>query len=110
LIVMQPCDATNNIPLGLADLDASTGQQLWGVGIAAPKQGACPLGMPKIAIRQDGAVVIANPLQVTPALVVLDGETGSILSQPTIPPSTIGFSSNNCDCFTPMGQPIVDPD
>jgi hypothetical protein len=43
-------------------------------------------------------------------LVVLDGETGSIFSQPTIPPSTIGWSTNSCDCFTPMGQPIVDAD
>jgi hypothetical protein len=66
-----------------------------------------------MAIRQDGAVVVAMPLQVTSPLLILDGSTGQTLSAPVIPPSSIQDttgSTNSCDCLTPLGQPIVDSD
>lgn len=113
LLVTEVCDGTNNLPLDIIDLDAVTGAQLWTATVAMPTNGACPLGAPKIAIRQDGAVVIANPLQVSPALVVVDGKSATVLSTPTIPPSiliNVFGQSTSCDCFTPVGQPIVDSD
>jgi hypothetical protein len=107
------CNSTN--PLTVMDQDSVTGQQLWQAQIS-PSSGSgtsCPLGTPKVAIRQDGSVVIANPLQVSPALVILDGPSGISLPTPTIPSSTLTNEfgqSTSCDCFTPVGQPMVDSD
>ena len=51
---------------------------------------------------------------VSPALMIVDGQTGSQLSiTPGIPPSTITDAygnANTCDCFTPVGPPMVDSD
>jgi hypothetical protein len=111
LLVTEVCDATNNLPMDIIDLDGVTGASVWTATVAQPTNGACPLGAPKLAIRQDGAVVIANPLQVSPALVILDGPSGGVLPTPTIPGSTLINAMGQpqtCDCFTPVGQPIVD--
>lgn len=108
--------ACNSVyPLSVIDLDGGSGLQLWKATLAPPSGNGivCPAGVPKIAIRQDAAVVIANPLQVSPALILLDWKSGNALSAPPIPPSTsTDFSGHvtSCDCLTPVGQPIVDSD
>ena len=38
----------------------------------------CPLDSPKIAIRQDGAVVVAAAQNRLPSLMILDGPSGSL--------------------------------
>jgi hypothetical protein len=79
--------------------------------------GACPAGVPKLAARQDGAVVVTGPLQLSPALMILDQNTGNQFPAPLIPPSTFTgkvFGQDpqavSCDCFTRVGQPMVDSD
>jgi hypothetical protein len=75
--------------------------------------GGCPAGAPKLAARQDGALVVTGPLQVSPALMIVDQNTGNQFPAPAIPPSTFTNSfgqSTSCDCFTRVGQPMVDSD
>jgi hypothetical protein len=117
LLSMQACDSTDpiNKPFTVLDKDAVTGATLWQGGFVQFSENTpvCLAGIPKIAIRQDGAVVVAMPLQVTNPLLILDGKTGGTLSSSSIPPSTIQDTTgsvNSCDCFTPLGQPIVDSD
>ena len=117
LIVMQACNVADplNSPLTIYDLDPVTGGANWEFSIqqTSGNTDVCLLGLPRMAIRQDGAVVIANPLNVSPALVVVDGQTGQQLPTPTIPASTFTNKtgqSTSCDCFTPVGQPIADSD
>jgi hypothetical protein len=74
---------------------------------------ACPRAGLKFAIRADGAVVIAMPMQISPPMIVLDGATGQTILNAPIPPSTfttLGGQVSSCDCFTPVGQPMVDSD
>ncbi|MGO9444242.1 MAG: Ig-like domain-containing protein, partial [Thiobacillaceae bacterium] len=118
LLATEACSASDPLdnPLSIVDLDGATGMPMWTYSIpslALGNTGVCPLGVPKMAIRQDGAVVMSNMLQVSPALVVLDGLTGQPILTPTIPPSTIGGGigqSTSCDCLTPVGQPMVNSD
>jgi hypothetical protein len=114
LLTTAVCDPAN--PSGVAaainDEDGLTGASLWSIQLASGV-GVCPSGVPKMAIRQDGAVVIAGPLQTANPLLVVDGQSGSVLLAPAIPPSTLINSSgqsSSCDCFTPVGQPMVDSD
>ncbi len=98
-MVTQACDPANpsGSPMTVADINAIGGS--WGFSITNPL--VCPPGPPKIAIRQDGAVVIALPLQISQPLLVLDGLSGAVISNPSIPPSTITDvfgSSQSCDC------------
>jgi hypothetical protein len=106
LLTTQPCDANN--PLAIVHT-----QGFWEFVIAPSSGVACPAGLPKTAIRQDGAVVVAMPLQVPNPLQVLDGQSGNVVSAPAIPPSTFTNTfgqSTSCDCFTRVGQPMVDSD
>ena len=118
LLATEACDASDPLysPLSIVDLDGATGMPMWTYSIpslALGNTGVCPLGVPKMAIRQDGAVVMSNMLQVSPALVVLDGLTGQPILTPTIPQSTMGGGigqSTSCDCLAPVGQPMVNSD
>jgi len=110
LIVTEACNPANpsGIPMNVVDLDGVTGAQTWETTITSSSN-ACPPSPPKTAVRQDGLVVIAGPLQISPALVFL----GAALQAPAIPPSTITDEFGTvsmCDCYTPVGQPIVDSD
>jgi PQQ-like domain len=114
LLTTAVCDPAN--PSGVAaainDEDGLTGASLWSIQLASGV-GVCPSGVPKMAIRQDGAVVVAGPLQTANPLLVVDGQSGTVLLAPAIPPSTLTNSSgqsSSCDCFTPVGQPMVDSD
>jgi len=117
VVLMEGCNTSDpvNNPLAIVDLDGGTGTVLW-QGAVAQSSGqlnVCLAGLPKLAIRPDGGVVVSMPLQISPAMVVLDGSTGRTILTPPIPPST--FTSavgqvSSCDCFTPVGQPIVDSD
>jgi hypothetical protein len=114
LIVTEACNVSNPsaMPITMVDLNGLTGGSNWQSTITSSTN-VCPPSVPRIAIRQDGAVVIANPLQVDPVLVVLDGQSGQVLSTPAIPASTftnIFGQSTSCDCFSPVGPPIVDSD
>lgn len=113
LIVFGACNASTSTPLSMTDM-VPNGASLWTVTLNSSTPGVCPASNPKIAIRQDGAVVIAPSLGVSPALMILDGLTGAKLQiTPTIPPSSITDAygtTNTCDCFTPVGPPIVDSD
>jgi len=97
------------------DLDGSTGAILWVMQIPGYTQGgvtACPQA-PKFAVRQDGSIVVANPLQASPRILVVDGLSGNILLNPPLPASTLYGNvsgSVSCDCFTEVGPPMVAPD
>jgi hypothetical protein len=111
LIVTEACNPANpsGYPMTVTDLDGISGATLWSAEITSASN-ACPPGPPKMAIRQDGLVVIAAPLQTSPALVFAGGPFGTA---PAIPPSTITDQFGNvqtCDCYSPVGQPIVDTD
>jgi hypothetical protein len=117
VVLMEGCSSADpvNNPLTIVDLDGGTGTVLWQGSLAqvTGNVGVCLAGLPKFAIRPDGAVVIAMPLQISPAMVVLDGATGQTILTAPIPPSTfttLGGQVSSCDCFTPVGQPIVDSD
>jgi hypothetical protein len=117
VVLMEGCNASDpvNKPLTIVDLDGGTGTALWQGSLAqvTGNLGVCLSGLPKFAIRPDGAVVIAMPLQISPAMMVLDGATGQVIMTPPITPSTFtsaGGQVSSCDCFTPVGQPIVDSD
>jgi hypothetical protein len=112
IVVTEACDPSNpsGSPMQIVDLDGVSGATLWGTSITSTEN-ACPPGLPKSAVRQDGALIIAAPLQTSPALLVLGGSI--VTSAPTIPPSTITdeFGTvSSCDCNSPVGQPIVDSD
>jgi Bacterial Ig-like domain (group 2)/Glucodextranase, domain B len=116
-ILIQACDPSDPLyhPLTFVDLDGATGTEMWQGSIPSLVMGNtayCPAGAPKMAIRQDGAVVVAMPLEVSPPLVVLDGVSGQQILTPPIPPSTLtgNIQSASCDCFSPVGQPMVDSD
>ena len=58
-------------------------------------------------------MAVGMPLQISPRVFVLDGGSGSMISNPSIPQSTITdqFGDvSSCDCYSPVSQPIVDPD
>jgi hypothetical protein len=112
MVLTQACDPANpsGSPMTVKEINAVSGSW-WSFSITNPN--ACPPGPPKTAIRQDGAAIIALPLQISQPLLVLDGLSGNILSLPPIPPSTFTDptgASQSCDCLTPVGQPIVDSD
>jgi hypothetical protein len=117
VVLMEGCktsDPVNN-PLTIVDLDGGTGTVLWqgAVTQSSGQLNVCLAGLPKLAIRPDGAVVVSMPLQISPAMVVLDGATGQTILNAPIPPSTftsVNGQVSSCDCFTPVGQPIVDSD
>lgn len=114
LVAIEACDSGNNIPTNIVDLDVSTGQVAWQLPIPTSFNGSpvC-LAPPRIAIRHDGAVVVAMPQQISPPVWVLDGKSGAVKSNPPIPASTAtdGFGQVfTCDCLTPVGQPAVDGD
>jgi outer membrane protein assembly factor BamB len=111
IIATEACSASNpsGVPMTLVDLDAVTGTTLWQAPITST-QNACPPGPPSTAIRQDGSVVVAAPLQTSPALFFVGSTSGNA---PAIPPSTITDEFGNvgtCDCYTPVGPPMVDSD
>ena len=111
LIVTEACSPANpsGVPMTIVDLDGISGASLWSAQITSSSN-ACPPGPPNIAIRQDGLVVIAAPGQTSPALIFAGGPFGIA---PTIPASTITDEFGDvgsCDCYTPVGQPIVDTD
>jgi IPT/TIG domain-containing protein len=111
LIVTEACSPANpsGVPMSIVDLDGVTRASLWQAQITSSSN-ACPPGPPKMAIRQDGLVIVAAPLQTSPALIFTGG---AFDAAPAIPPSTITDEFGNvgvCDCYTPVGQPIVDSD
>jgi hypothetical protein len=117
VVLMEACNSSDpvNNPLTIVDLDGGTGTVLWQGAVAqtSGQLNVCLAGLPKFAIRADGAVVVAMPLQISPAMVVLDGATGQTILTPPIPPSTFTSAAgqvSSCDCFTPVGQPMVDSD
>jgi IPT/TIG domain/Bacterial Ig-like domain (group 2)/Galactose oxidase, central domain len=112
LIVVGACDANNSIPLTIVDIDLNGGTD-WQTQITSTTPGVCPPSFPKIAIGLDGTVIVSNVAQVSPALVILDGRSGGTISAPPIPPSTFintSGQSTNCDCFSIVGQPIINID
>ncbi|HKT48102.1 MAG TPA: IPT/TIG domain-containing protein, partial [Candidatus Acidoferrales bacterium] len=112
MIVSTACDGPNSIPLTLNDINSQGGSN-WSAQITSSTPGVCPPATPKIAIGQDGAVVVANVTQVSPPLAILDGQSGAALSLPAIPASTFINSfgePTTCDCLSILGQPIVDSD
>lgn len=114
LIVIGACDTESSTPMTIADLNRMTGGVNWQLAFPLIENGTpiCIAGTPKLAVRQDGAVAVAMPESLSPAFYVLDG-TGSEIAAPTIPPSTITDEFGDvvsCDCFSPVGQPIFDPD
>lgn len=117
LLVTETCNTADplNNPLTIVDLDSVTGQILWGFALppASGTTSVCPAGIPKMAVRQDASIVMAMPLQISPAMLILDGTTGQPILQPPVPGSTltnIFGDSLACDCFTPVGPPMVDSD
>jgi hypothetical protein len=114
LLLTEACN-NNNPVMTTTDLDAVTGAPVWQFQIDGYSQDgvtACPEA-PSFAIRQDGSVVIVAPLQTSPRIVVVDGQSGGLLANPEIPASTLTNSlgeSTSCDCFTPVGQPMVNSD
>jgi IPT/TIG domain/Bacterial Ig-like domain (group 2)/Kelch motif/Galactose oxidase, central domain len=113
LLVMGACNTTTSIPMSITDMTSGGGSQ-WRLTMTSSTPGVCPAALPSVAIRQDGAVVVAPSMGVSPALLILDGQTGQQMNiTPAIPPSTIttnGGITNTCDCFTPLGPPVVDSD
>jgi len=114
LLVTEAC--TNENPqMTTYDLDGATGNILWAMAIGGFSQGgatACPQA-PQFAVRQDGSIVIANPLQTSPRILVVDGPSGNILLNPQLPASTLNGNVSgpvSCDCFTEVGPPMVGPD
>jgi len=118
LLVIGACNANASpaISLSITDVEPVFGGARWGMQFPTVYNGTpmCVTGTPKMAIRQDGAVVVAMPVQISPALLVLDGQSGGELPiTPAIPPSTMTGTQGeplSCDCLTPVGQPIVDSD
>jgi hypothetical protein len=112
----EACNAPNAFPMTLAYLDPISGGLSWELPIPTQVQNGqyiCLPDTPKIAVRQDDALIVTMPLQITPALVIVDGPSGAEIATPAIPASTITDefgNSNSCDCYTPVGQPIVDSD
>ncbi len=107
LIITQTCDADN--PMSLTDVDA-TGATVFDIGLAAATPvGTCPNEAPKMALRFDGAVVVAAPANTLPSLMLLGGSAGTLV--PTIPTSTLTDSTGtNIQVPATMGTPIVDFD
>lgn len=110
VIVTEACDSSNpsGFPMTMIDFDGVSGTPLWQTQITS-NQNACPAGPPLTAIRQDGSLVIAGPLQASPALLFVGGTTLA----PTIPSSTLTdqFGDvSSCDCYSPVGPPMVDSD
>ena len=115
LLVVGACNSSISAPLSLSDWDGVSGAQLWQIPLPTVLNGSsvCLAGTLNLAVRQDGAVVVTFPLQMSPRLLILDGRTGAAIGNPTIPPSTYINTygqPTDCDCFTVMGQPIVDSD
>jgi hypothetical protein len=113
LLVTEACNS-NNPAMTTTDLDAVTGTPLWQFQLPSllPDGAvACPQG-PNFAIRQDGSVVIAAPLAMSPRIVILDGQSGALVANPQIPASTLTSDMNSvsCDCYTPVGPPMVNSD
>lgn len=110
-LATQACDSVN--PLSVVDVDGLSGGLVWG-GTVAPANGGgkgCPVGAPKMAVRQDGAVVITAPSNTFPDLLLIDGASGQQLPAPSIPDSFSTDSSGQPSYFpSTIGQPIVDSD
>lgn len=107
------CDSVN--PMSLTDLNVVSGKWQQSFPITQNGSNICLQGVPKLAVRQDGPIVVVMPLQISPAVLVLDGLSGSVLPSltPQIPPSTatdVFGNVSSCDCLTRVGQPIVDSD
>jgi hypothetical protein len=121
LIVTQnhTCLPGQTNPMAVVDLDATTGKPLWQIVAPGVQQGntivyCYPDNIkavePQIAVRPDGAVVVAamtnNGL---PALTVVaqNGQSQTV----AIPTSTsTNPSGQQLSTFSPMGPPIVDSD
>ncbi|MFZ0431154.1 MAG: kelch repeat-containing protein, partial [Candidatus Acidiferrales bacterium] len=113
LLGSESCTSTN--PMTLVDLNAGTGTLSWQLPFPTVVNGqtVCLPDQPKMAVRQDGAVAVSMPLQISPRVFVLDGSSGSTIANPSIPASSITDQFGDvstCDCYSPVGQPIVDSD
>jgi hypothetical protein len=113
LLATEACNPSNpsGNPMTSVDLDGVTGTIFWQAAITS-NQDACPASPPNFAIRQDGLIVVAAPLQTSPALFFVPATSPGI-SAPSIPASTITDefgTASTCDCYTPLSQPIVDSD
>jgi hypothetical protein len=108
-------------PMALVDLDAKTGQPKWRLEAAGVSDPNAPNGIsycypdtvkafePQIAVRGDGAVIIAAMTNngLPPLTIMQDGQPISI----NIPTSTDTQPDGTpFDEFSPMGPPIVDTD
>jgi hypothetical protein len=107
LTIYNTCD--NEDPMQIIDLDGPTGTPLWQV----TGQSACTVDPPQLAIRSDGAVILAASGNTSgfPELTILDGRSGQPISFPQIPLSTYtdGFG-DTLTGYTPIGPAIVDSD
>jgi Bacterial Ig-like domain (group 2)/Galactose oxidase, central domain len=107
LTVFDGCDGVN--PLQLINIDGPTG--IWGWNAVAAS--VCNHDLPQIAIRHDGAVAVATPGNIAgfPNLMMLDGNTGTALSVPTIPQSTFtSFGGQQTPGYSRIGPTMVDVD
>lgn len=112
LLFTMACDPNDPFysPMVIANLDGATGNFMWQRPL--PSGPFCLPGVPRMAVRADGDVAIAMPLQISPALIVVDGLTGAEILRPTIPPSTLQsqLGSVSSDGFSPVGPPMIDPE
>jgi len=113
LFATESCTSTN--PMTILDLDPATGTPLWELPFPTVFNGqmVCFPGQPKMAVRQDGGVAVSMPLQISPRIFVLDGSSGGMVANPSIPASSLTDQFGDvstCDCYSPVSQPIVDSD
>jgi hypothetical protein len=101
------CDEANL--MRIVDLDGVTGSPMWQI----TGQSMCTVDMPQIAIRGDGAVVLAAAGNTSglPELTILDGASGQPMAYPQIPVSTYTDQlGDTLSGYSPIGPPIVDSD
>lgn len=113
----QTCNPNQTNAMSIVDLDAGTGLPLWQI-TAQPSAGAngplyCYPEAPQMAIRGDGAVIIAalGNTSGLPELMVVDGASGGVLAAPTIPTSTYtNPDQSTIQGYSRIGPPIVSSD
>jgi hypothetical protein len=96
-------------PLQIVSIDGPTGLWAWAAEAAA----VCNYDLPQIAVRHDGAVAVSTPGNVAgfPNLMMLNGDTGTPLSVPTIPPSTFtSFGGQQTPGYSRVGPTMIDVD
>jgi outer membrane protein assembly factor BamB len=99
------CDNVN--PMRLLNIDGPTG--LWGWEFTGATN--CGSERPRIAIRADGAVVVATPGNYTgfPGLMILDGDFGTVLTAPQIPSSSYQSGDESwLSGYSRVGPAMVD--